>query len=230
MRAADYPAFLREALAPLFARKLAVPVLLLTVLLTATNIVVLKAMPQPGATELPPLFVAAAVARIGGLLVMLVAIVRLLAASPRSPWRPDAAFWLTLLASVALFALSALVDRAMGGRSDPLSMAASSMVQILIIAPVSPWLVALAVERPLAWSPRPWLRDFARWLPQLVLWAVLLVSPLAVLHSAIDLAILEDPHSRWFWPAMLFDGPLSAVVLLLGFGVNNAAYRRVARS
>jgi len=230
MRLADYPAFLREALAPLFARRLAVPVLLLTVLLTATNIVIVKTAPQAGGAELPPLFIAAAIARVGGLLVMTVAIMRLLAASRRPPWRPDSAFWLTLLVSVAIFGISALIDLAIGGRSDPLSMAASGVALTLIVAPVATWLVALAVEKPLAWSPLPWLRDFRIWLPQLAFWAVLLLPPLAFLHSAIDLAILHDPDSTWFWPAMLFDGPLSAVILLIGFGLNNAAYRRVARS
>ena len=33
----------------------------------------------------------------------------------------------------------------------------------------------------------------------------------------------------WFWPLALVDGPLSAVLVLLGLALASAAYRRVAR-
>src|SRR5690349_8825014 len=109
----DLFAFLREALAALFSRRMLVPALLLTLLLTASNIVIVRNAPSPGGA-LPPLFLAAALARVGGLLVFVIAIVRILAASPRRPWLPDGAFWLSALAAILLFAVSALVGLAVG--------------------------------------------------------------------------------------------------------------------
>lgn len=226
--ARDCLAFLREALAPLTGRPVLAPILILIVLLTATNILVLQNAPPLGTRTLPPLFIAAAIARVGGLLVLTVAVIRILAGSTRSPWRPDGAFWLACLLMAALFALSAGIGLLTSAPTDPLGSALSGALSGLIIAPFSPWLVALAAERPLAWSPLPWLRRFGAWLGQLIVWTTLLVTPLAYVHIAIDIAAVEgrlDP----FWPVMLFDGPLSAVIALLGLALNVAAYRRVAR-
>jgi hypothetical protein len=223
-----YLTFLREALAPLIGRRVIRPALALIVLLTASNIVILQNVPAPGAATLPPLFIAAAIARIGGLLVLMIAMIRILAGSPRSPWMPDGAFWLSCLATVAMFGLSAAIGQAVGDRTDPLGAAISGVLFTLVIAPISPWLVALAAERPLAWSPRPWLRRFGTWLGPLIVWAILLLTPLAYVHIVIDTAAVEG-RLAYFWPAMLFDGPLSAVMALIGLGLNNAAYRRVAR-
>lgn len=227
--AADLLAFLKEALTPLFSRRMLVPVLLLTLLLTATNIFIVGNLPQAGATTLPLLFLAAAFARIAGLLVLAIAIIRILAASPRPAWMPDGAFWLTVLASILLFAVSALIGIVTGNRTDALSFVISNTLFTLIMAPLSPWLVALAAEKPLAWRPGPWLRNISAWLPQLIFWSLLLVTPLAFAHASIDEAAIRG-FGDWFWPAMLFDGPLSVVFALIGFGLNNAAYWRVARS
>ncbi len=227
--ARDYVAFLREALTSLTGRRVIGPALMLIVLLTATNIVVLQNAPPLGSRTLPPLFIAAAIVRVGGLLVLTIAIIRILAGSPRSPWMPDGAFGLSCLATVALFALSAAIGLLTGKSDEPVSVVMSGILFTLIIAPVSPWLVALAAERPLAWSPLPWLRRFGSWLGPLILWAILLLTPLAYVHIAIDTAAVEG-RLAYFWPAMLFDGPLSAAMALIGFGLNNAAYRRVARA
>jgi len=226
---ADLLAFLREAATPLFSRRLLVPALLLTLLLTATNIVIVRNAPQPGASALPPLFIAAALARVGGLLVLALGIIRILAASPRPTWLPDGAFWLTVLASILLFTVAALLDFATGGRSDALGLVISSALFTLIVAPLAPWLVALAAEKPLAWRPGPWLRNMNAWLLHFVFWSLLLITPLGFLHASIDNWVIRGAGD-WFWPAMLFDGPLSVVIALLGLGLNNAAYRRVARS
>ena len=224
--AADDPAFLREAIAPLFERRLAVPVLLLAVLLTATNIVIVLNVPPPGELSAP--FVAAAIVRIGGLLVLAVGILRMLAGSRRPLWRPDGGFWLYALATLFLILVSGLIARFAGDRADPLTLLLSGALFALIVAPFAPWLVAMAAAKPLAWRPRPYLRRFRLWLPPLILWSLLLV-PLAALHASIDVWVLRGAGG-WFWPAMLFDGPLSAAVALFGFGLNGAAYRRVARS
>lgn len=204
------------------------PALLLAMLLTASNIVIVRNAPAPGATALSPLFLAAAIARVGGLLLFVVAIIRILAASPRRPLMPDGAFWLSVLAGILLLAVSASIGFAVDSEKGLPNAAISSVLGTLAIAPFAPWLVALAAERPLAWRPTPWFRDLRAWLPHLIFWALLLIAPLGLLHGAIDHAVLRGVGD-WFWPAMLFDGPLSAVMALLGFGLNNAAYRRVAR-
>lgn len=230
MRAAtDLLAFLREALGRLFSRPVLVPALLLVALLTATNIVVARNAPQPGAGTFPPLFIVAAAVRIAGLLVLTVGIARILAGSPRPRWRPDGGFWLFVLGTILVFVLSALIQLAIGGGSRVgAATLFSGALLTLIASPFYPWLVALAAEAPLAWRPGPWLRDMRAWLPHLVFWSLLLVSPLGFAHAAIDDAVIRGVGD-WFWPAMLFDGPLSAVVLLIGLALNNAAYRRVAR-
>lgn len=226
---ADFLAFLREAATPLFSRRMLAPALILTLLLTATNIVIVRNAPPPGSTALPPLFIAAAIARVAGLLVLVIGSVRILAASPRPAWVPDGAFWLSLLASIPLFIVSALLDILTGNRSDALGFVIASTLFTLIVAALSPWLVALAAAKPLAWRPGPWLRNPPAWLPQLVFWSLLLLTPLAFIHSSIDNWVIRGAGD-WFWPAMLFDGPLSAFIALVGLGLNNAAYWRVARS
>ncbi len=225
---ADFLAFLREAATPLFSRRMLAPALVLTLLLTATNIVIVRNAPPPGSIALPPLFIAAAVARVAGLLVLVIGSVRILAASPRPAWMPDGAFWLTSLASILLLIVSALLDFVTGNRSEALGFIASTLFT-LIVAAVSPWLVALAAAKPLAWRPWPWLRNPLAWLPQLAFWSLLLLTPLAFIHSSIDNWVIRGAGD-WFWPAMLFDGPLSAFIALVGLGLNNAAYWRVARS
>lgn len=224
----DLIAFLREAVTSLLSRRMLVPALLLTLLLTATNIVIARNVPAPGATALSPLFVVAAIARVGGLLVFIVAIIRILAASPRPAWMPDGAFWLSVLAGILVFAVSALVGGLTGDRTGALGFAISNALSTLVIAPLAPWLMALAAEKPLAWRPGPWLRDMRAWLLQLIFWSLLLITPLGFVHVVIDDAVLRGVGD-WFWPAMLFDGPLSALIALLGCALNAAAYRRVAR-
>jgi hypothetical protein len=227
--AAGLPAFLREAGSLLLARRMLVPVVLLTLLLTVTNIVAARTAPQPGAAALPPLFIAAAIARVGGLLVFVVALIRILAASPRPLWLPDGAFWPGALLSILLLAVSGLIGILAGSRGEVLDLVISGVLSALVVAPFAPWLMALTAEKPLAWRPGPWLRDIRAWLPQLVFWSVLLTTPLTVLHGWIDFAVMNGGLADRFWPAMLFDGPLSAVIVLLGLGLNAAAYWRVAR-
>ena len=220
-------AFLADALRPVFSRRLVVPVIVLALLLTATNIVIVLNIPAPGEISAP--FIAAAIARVAGLLVLAVGILRILSASARPPWRPDAGFWLYALATLALILVSGLIVRFIGDRTDPAALLGSSALFALIVAPLAPWLVAMAVAKPLAWRPGPYFREWGLWLPQLVFWSLLMATPLAALHAWIDSSVVGGVRD-WFWPKMLFDGPLSVAVALLGFGLQSAAYRRVARS
>ena len=221
--------FLREALAPLRTRRLVGPVALLTILLTASNIVLLLNVPARGQLP-PPEFLIAALLRVFGLLLIAVAILRLLNHSPRPAWRPDGAFWLFVL--VSLFQLGASVAAGVAARlfagRDPVAELVLEGLVTLLLLPLAAWFAAIAVERPLAWRPGRWLGAFPVWLPHLVLGTVLLTFPIAALHAAIGRHLVAGAGS-WFWPLALLDGPLSVLLVLSGLALASEAYRRVAR-
>ena len=222
-----FTGFLAEAVRPLLSRPLLVPALALLVLLTVSNIVILFNLPAKG--QLPPWpFLAAALARIAGLLLAAVAVLRLLTGSARPAWRPDGAFWLYGLTLLLGLAVTAAAAAATGGGRGLGATALRSVLVTLVSAPFAVWFTAIAVERPLAWRPAPNLRDFGRWLPPLLLWSLLLTTPLGILHARFDLWLL-DGAGRWFWPVALVDGPLSAALVLIGLALAAAAYRRVAQ-
>ncbi|HEX8379106.1 MAG TPA: hypothetical protein VF619_01000 [Allosphingosinicella sp.] len=219
-------AFLREALALLSAPRLLVPALVLMVLLTVSNIVIASTVPAEG-EKLGPAFAVAALVRVAGLLVLAVAILRTMTGSARPRFRPDAGFWLYALTFVAATGVSVAV-RLLTGEDDSLgSIAVGNLVTGVVMAPFAVWFGALAVERPVPWSPAPWLRGLRLWLPHFLFWTLLVITPMAVLHAAIDSSVVKDARD-WFWPLLLFDGPLSTVMALLGLAFIAAAYRRVA--
>src|SRR3546814_20201630 len=84
------------------------PAGLLLVILTLSNIVILFNIPEAGAVP-SYAFLAAAFVRIGGILVLSVAILRILAPGGRYPWQPAVAFWLSALSLFATFVLASLV-------------------------------------------------------------------------------------------------------------------------
>jgi hypothetical protein len=219
--------FLRETLASLRNSRLLVPALLLTVLLTASNIVILGTAPPEG--EVPPLaFVVAAMVRVAGLLLLAVAILRVLTGSVRRTYMPDGAFWLYVLTGVFGFAVSAALGLVAGDRTDPIVGAFIGLAMIAISAPFAAWFTAIAVERPLALNPAPWMRGMGHWLAPLLVWSLLVALPLGQLHAAIDIYLVLGPGDN-FWPLALFDGPLSALLAIFSFALAATAYRRVAR-
>ena len=219
--------FLSDACRSLLHPWLRVPAALLLVLLTVSNIVILFNIPPRDA--IPSFaFLAAAFVRIGGMLVLAVAILRILAASERYPWRPDGAFWLYAASLIASFGVAALIT-ALTGKPDAFAtIVLRNILLAIVLAPFAPWVVGMAAATPLGWDPRRFLRNFARWLPPLLGWTLLLVTPMGILHAVIDLHLLEGAGSR-FWLLALFDGALSSFMALLGLALNAAAYRRVAR-
>ena len=220
-------AFLREALALVASRRLLVPVLALAVLLTASNIVIASNVPPEGGS-LGAAFAVAAFIRVAGLLLLAVAILRIMTGSARPPFLPDAGFWLYTLTFVAVAGLGVGVRLLTGADDSVASVALVNVVVGVLTAPLAVWFGALAVERPVPWSPAPWLRDLGRWLPWFLFWTLLVVTPLAVLHATIDNSVLKGARD-WFWPLLLFDGPLSTVMAVFGLSLIAAAYRRVAR-
>jgi hypothetical protein len=220
-------AFLREALALLRSPGLLVPALALAVLLTVSNIVIVSNVPAEG-QGLGPAFAVAALIRVAGLLVLAVAILRTMTASPRPRFLPDAGFWLYALTFLAANAVSVAARLLTGGAEDSASIAVVNVVTAVVTAPFAVWFGALAVARPVPWSPAPWLRGLRRWLPQFLFWTLAVVTPLGVLHAAIDNEVVKGAGDG-FWPLLLFDGPLSTVMALFGLALVAAAYRRVAR-
>jgi hypothetical protein len=219
-------AFVADAYAVMRQRGMLLPALLLLVVLTGSNIVILFNLPRPDA--MPPLpFLLAAFARIAGLLVISSAMLRIGAPSERPAWRLDGGFWLYTLSVLASVAVAAGTTIALGEKSDPLSLAARSAIDLVILAPFATWFVGMNVATPLGWRPTRFMRDFRGWLPPLVFWSLLLITPIGVLHAVIDFRLVAGVGDM-FWPLALFDGALSTVIALTGFGLNLAAYRRVA--
>jgi hypothetical protein len=209
-----------------------VPVLLLALLLTVSNIVLILNVPARGEPA-PVAGLAAAAARLFGLFALTVAILRLLTGSARRPWRPDGAFWLYGLTMIAGFALSLAVGeaigRAIGGdRTHPFNGLVVGVGVALISAPLAAWFTAIAVERPLAGRPGRWMRRWGRWLPHVLFWSILVIAPIGAVHAVID-GILMRGAGGWFWPLALFDGPFSVLIALGGSALAAEAYRRVAR-
>jgi hypothetical protein len=223
-----FAGFLGAALAPVVRRPLLLPILLLGILLTASNIIVLLNVPVKG--HMPPVgFLLAALLRVAGLLLGSVAILRLLNASARAPWLPDGGFWLYVLSFFFLVALTALPGLALGVRPSAASGILINTGVALLTAPLIPWFTAMAVERPLAWRPSQWLRAWSRWLAPYLVWILLVAAPVGALHGVIDLRLVNGA-GRWFWPLALIDGPLSLLLAVLGLALASEAYRRVARS
>ncbi len=218
--------FVSEAASIVLRRPMLVPALLLLVVLTASNIVILFNLPQPGV--LPPVaFMAAAFVRLAGLLILSSVILRIGAPSERPAWRLDGGFWLYALSIVVSLAMSAGTTMLLGEKTDPLSLATRSVISLVILAPFATWFVGMNVAKPLGWRPTRFMRGFRRWLPQLIFWSLLLITPIGVLHAVIDFRLIAGV-GELFWPLALFDGALSTVIALTGFGLNLAAYRRVA--
>jgi hypothetical protein len=220
-------AFLRDALAPVLTRRMVLPLILLTVLVTVTNIVLASNVPPQGEPPRLP-FILAGFVRVAGLVVLAVAILRMLTGSDRPAWKPDGAFWLYLLTVPVSIGVSVAAIYLVGQRSDPVGLLMRSMLVAAILAPFAVWFAAIAVARPLAVDPRPWLRGLGRWLPDFLIWALLLAAPLGALHAWLDEWLVRGAGDL-FWPIALFDGPLSVVVAMLGLALGAAAYRRVAR-
>jgi hypothetical protein len=218
--------FLRETLASLGDRRLVVPAVLLALVLTFSNIAIMLNPPVPG--EPPIVFALAAFVRLAGLLLLAVTILRLLTGSVRRLYMPDGAFWLYTLTSAAGLGLSIALRLAAGDPADPIVGAVVGLVTIVLSAFFAAWFAAIAVERPLALNPAPWMRGMGRWLAPLILWSVLVVLPLGQLHAAIDRFLMRGAGDT-FWPLALLDGPLSAVLAIFSFALAATAYRRVAR-
>ena len=215
-----------EAMRLVFNRDTLVPALLTLSVFIGSNFLALRHPHFAGAAP-PPLFLAALLLRVLAACVLSVAILRLAVGSSRHAWMPDAAFWLFILLFTTSLALPAAVAIAIG---DPLSAGTNLIMNglaALFVSIFAPWIVAAAAERPLAWRPGPWFRRSRLWLPQRILWALLLFVPLGLLHVLLGgrLAVMDDRA----WLIALADAVTAFLALMFRLGLDAAAYRRVAQ-
>jgi hypothetical protein len=223
----DDIAFLKEALASLGTRRLVLPSLLLMLLQSASNVAILAALPRASHPD-HSRYLAGILLLLLGLLACSVAMLRILNASPRPPWQPDASLWLVGAVLIAGAFISAGADLVVGGRSDLLAGLASGALSTTITTPLLPWLTAIAVERPLALRPRDYITRFAAWLPALLLWNLLILVPLGLLLVMLDGTLLVAKPGG-FWPLALLYGVLATAIELVSCALASTAYRRVAR-
>jgi hypothetical protein len=220
--------FVKEAFASLRTRRVLVPALLIVLLQAASAV----AMPYTLPTAAHPdhsRYLAVLLLLLLGLLGCSVALLRILNASPRPPWQPDASLWLLGLALIACALIDAAAYLVVGGQDDLLAGLASGSLSIAITAPLAPWITAIAVERPLALRPRDHMRNFAAWLPAFLLWELLIVVPLGQFVALLNKMLMEGAGG-WFWPVVLLYGLLGTVIELVSCALSSVAYRRVARS
>ena len=213
---------LREVLAQLAAPQWRLPALLLFAFIAATDAGVL--VDQAGEADGPGvLFALSALVRLAAVWLLSVVLLRIGAGAGRPPWLPDGAFWLHSLLSLipAIVAFGIL-------RLLPTGWPIGGALANLATVPLAVWLVAAAVERPLAWKPVPWLRDFGEWLLPVLVWSLLLVFPLAALHGYLTGLIEGHPLAATWWLIPL-NAALSTLAALLSLALGLAAYRRVAK-
>lgn len=220
--------FVKEAFASLGTRRILVPALLLILFQSVCNVLMLATLPTASHPD-HSRYIATLLLLALGLTACSIALLRILNASPRPPWQPDASLWLFGLVIIANLLISITADLVVGGRRDLLAGLASGALSIIASAPFAPWLIAIAVERPLALRPQAHMRRFAAWLPALLLWDLLIVLPLGQLVTMLDEKLLAGANG-WFWPIAVLYGLLAAAIGLVSCALASVAYRRVARS
>jgi hypothetical protein len=174
-------------------------------------------------------FAAAAIVRIVALVWISVALLRRAVGSPRRRWMPDGAFFLYFLLNLLVFAAPVLAGLLSAGLPLAAQLALMQLATVLIVVPFAPWLVAAAVERPIALSPSRWMRDFRDWLGPLALLSLLTVFPLAWVHEWLSGWLVAMPGHAGFIELALADGLVTVLLVLWSLALQLTAYRRVAQ-
>lgn len=224
----DDLAFLRNALASLADRRIRLPILVTASVQIASNVLAMAYLPTAEHPNHRP-YVAIIGAAMICYVAAAVAIQRILNASPRPAWRPDWSTWTYAIAVVTATAMAIVVDWRFAYGEKFLSLVSSEVVSTTLLVPVLPWLVAIAVARPLAWRPSPWLRQWRKWLPALLLWTLLILVPADVAYR-LGSVHLSKGSPRPDWPVLILVAVIAATRLALGAALASTAYRRVARS
>jgi hypothetical protein len=225
-RPAGFGAFLRASVRQVADRRWLGIALLFLIFLGGTNVVLALTKPAEGTS--PGLtFALAGLVRLVAMVWISVAALRGATESPRRPWMPDGAFFLYFGISLIAFAAVALAAALARDLPELQRIIATQVIGLLLIAPLTVWAVAAAVERPLALAPR--FRGLGTWLPPFLLWAVLLVLPLAILHAGTSLHLLKWAGRDSFWPLAAADAVISTLLVMLTLALRVTAYRSVAR-
>ena len=203
--------------------------LLFLIFMGGTNAVLALNKPTDG-TAPGLVFVVAGLLRLIALVWISVVALRLATGSRRRTWMPDGGFFLYLGISLLAFAAIAVGGIVARELPDLQRIVTTQVIGLLLIAPLTVWTVAAAVERPLAISPAPRFRHLGQWLPSFLLWAVLLVLPLAVLHAVTSLRLLEWAGQDGFWPLAAADALISTLLVMITLALRVTAYRSVARA
>jgi len=222
----DDIAFLKEALGSLLTPGLTAPILVAAVLLPATNLLILSNLPTRENPDHGP-YLAAIAALVIVHTALAVAILRILNGSPRPAWSPDWSAWTYGLAVLGGLAVGLFADWIINP-SSIMSALANEIVGTVIITPLAPWLVAIAVERPLAWRAAPRLRRPRSWLPALLLWNFLILVPADALYR-IGFGAWLERGGKDDWRFFVLDGIAIVVRILPALALASVAYRRVAR-
>ena len=222
-------AFVGSAVEQLGDRRWRPLMLALFILLAGTQVALALAKPEPGQ---PPgaAFAVAGLVRGIGLVWLSVALLRVATDSARGRWAPDGGFWLYFLLSLLALGASALAAMAGAGLPELTRIFVVQLIAILLVSPLTVWMVAAAVERPLAASPAPWFGRLGEWLPSYLILALIVVVPLASLHARFSILLLDlAGDGARFWGLALLDGVLSTLIVLVTLALRLAAYRSVAR-
>jgi hypothetical protein len=225
-RPASVGGFLRSSIAQMADRRWLGIALLFLIFLGGTNAVLALTKPAEGAAP-GAAFAVAGLVRMAALIAIGGAALRIATGSPRRPWLPDGAFFLYF--GISLIAFAAVAVGGFVGRELPdlQRIIVTQGIGLLLIAPLSVWAVAAAVERPLALAPR--FRSLGTWLPPFLLWAVLLVLPLAIIHAGTSLHLLKWAGRDGFWALAAADAVISTLLVMLTLALRVTAYRSVAR-
>lgn len=154
------------------------------------------------------------------------AALRRAAASSRSPWRLDGSFLyyaaLHVVLAVVIWFWTPFID---DGSAVGAGLLAAAL-PLLLVAPLAPWLVAVAVERPLALSPWPFLKQADAWFPPLLLLTLALLLPLSLVQfwSSVELFVL----GRGAIEFGLLHAMVSTLAEIVSLALALAAYRSVA--
>lgn len=218
--------FAKAAATQLLAKEWRGIALSLFLLLTVTDAILLTHPPVPGAKP-DAAFAAAGALRALGAVSIAVALLRVAVASPRKKWAFDGAFWLYLAISLAQAAIAYGLTRLAGGE-DSFARLLIIQASLLLFAPFSAWLVAAAMEQPLALAPMPWFRKIGVWLPPLLILLLPMMLVLAA-HGLLTLHLKEIVGQPAFWPLVVADGIVSTVLALALLALRLTAYRAVAK-
>jgi len=218
--------FLGDALRQAIAPEWRLLGLLGVVLLTATNMVIMTEASDPGRIA-NPAFIVAALVRMFGLFILMIALMRSAVSSPRAMVMPDGAFWASVLLGFVGLALVIGLGQLLPLPPNVWVRVAINILAAILLLPLAAWTVALATVRPLAINPRPWVKGLSQWLPPLIFSYLILILPIALLHGHIDFGLMRGTLERSWW-LEIFDGALSCAILLIGIGLKVTAYRRVA--